>query len=98
MALSREDVAEQLGGQQVARGRRVSRRAPGAKRTPKGAGGRQAVRRVQDDQFKCPEPRAARKAPSSLDCAEQSGAGVAEWAWARCCVCGAVVDTRGAAA
>ena len=35
---SRKEVAEQLGGQQVARGRRVSRRAPGAKRTPEGPG------------------------------------------------------------
>ena len=34
--LSQKEVAEQLGGQQVIRGRRVSRRAPGAKRTPEG--------------------------------------------------------------
>ena len=35
---SRKEVAEQLGGQQVARGRQVSRRALGAKRTPEGPG------------------------------------------------------------
>ena len=37
-APSRKEIAEQLGGQQAARGRRVSRRAPGAKRTPEGPG------------------------------------------------------------
>ena len=35
---SRKEVAEQLGGQQAARGRRVSRRALGAKKTPEGPG------------------------------------------------------------
>ena len=35
---SRKEVAEQLGGQQVVRGRRVSRRAPGSKKTPEGPG------------------------------------------------------------
>ena len=39
-----KDVAEQLGGQWVARGRRVSRMAPGAERAPEGLGGRRVTR------------------------------------------------------
>ena len=63
-APSRQERAEQLGGQQVARGRRMSGKAPGAKRTPEGPGGR----------------RGTRRAGSSLDCVNQSRAGVVEWA------------------
>ena len=99
---SRKEVAEQLGGQQVARGRRASRMAPGAKRTPEGPG-RQAARRAHGDQ-KDAEFRVARKVSSSLGCTDQSGAGVAEWAGLpalqlvgreRCSACGAVLDSHG---
>ena len=70
---SRKEVAEQLGGQQVTRGRRVPRRTPGAKRTPEGPGGRRVIRMVPNSEW--PERRQA-----AMDCADQSGAGVAEWA------------------
>ena len=43
----------------------MSRRAPGAKRTPEGPGGRQSVRRAQGGQ-KGAEFRAATEVPSSL--------------------------------
>ena len=61
-APSRKEVAEQLGGQQAARGRRVSRRAPAAKMTQEGpgGGGRLAASRAQCDQDA--ELRVARKA------------------------------------
>ena len=102
---SPKEVAEQLGGQQVTRGRRVSRRAPGAKRTSEGqrGEGRQTARKAQGDQ-KDAEFRVARKAPSSLGCADQSGASVAEWAGlpahhlvgrAHCSAYGAVLDAQG---
>ena len=68
---SRKKVTEQLGGQQVTRGRRVPRRAPVAKRTLEGPRGRQAAMRAQGDQ-KGAKFRVAKKAPSSLDCAGQS--------------------------
>ena len=79
---------------------------PGGHREPRGhlrGRGRQAARRAQGDQ-KDAEFRVARKAPSSLGCADQSGAGVAEWAGlpahqlvgrARCSACGAVLDAQG---
>ena len=64
---SRKEGAEQLGGpQQVARGRRVFRRARGAKRIPDEPAGRQAARRAQSD-HKGAALRVARKAPSILD-------------------------------
>ena len=53
-----------LSNREDSRGRRMSRMAPGAKRTPEGPGGR----------------RVTRRALSSLDCAHQSGAGIVEWA------------------
>ena len=68
---SRNKVAEQLGGQQVTRGRRVPPRVPGAKRRAEGPGERQAARRMQGDQNGA-KLRVAKKAPSSLDCARQS--------------------------
>ena len=74
-----KEVAEELGGQQVARGRRVSKRAPAVKRTPEGPGGRQAGRRAQGDQ-KDAELRVARKTSSSLDWADLSGpSNLARW-------------------
>ena len=61
----------------MARGRGVSRKAPGVKRKPELSGGCQAAKGAQDDQ-KAAKLRVARKAPNSLDYADQSGAGVAE--------------------
>ena len=87
---SRKSFAEQMGRQQVVRGRRVQEDTGSQENT-------RWDRRAQDNQ-KGAELRVARKAPSSLDFADQSGAGVAYMDRARCGVCGTVVDTVGAAA
>ena len=96
---SRKEAAEQLGGQQVARGHRVSRRAPGAKRTLEGTGRRQAARDAQGDQ-KGAELRVSRKAqvawiaPTSQERASPSGQGALQHVWSGAGYAGALLHGK----